>query len=181
MRWVVTNPSSFPPHPFFPHIPIWIVHSSHRLINSLIRWLIRPVHLWWFIWFFPQITHHNLHSIPYTHKVKSTEELHVKCIPAAATPWQWWLWETGSRYEKTSMGHLQNQHGLKNHPRTCNLNFAHDYLYDLGGVVLCPIEISGFFFYLILWIWPWKKLLITYQSFSREKIIIIAFYTKQEQ
>jgi hypothetical protein len=44
------------------------------------------------------------------------------------------------------MGHLQNQHGLKNHPRTCNLNFAHDYLYDLGGVVLCPIEISGFFF-----------------------------------
>jgi hypothetical protein len=107
--------------------------------------------------------------------------LHVKCIPAAATPWQWWLWETGSRYEKTSMGHLQNQHGLKNHPRTCNLNFAHDCLYDLGGVVLCPIEIIGFFFYLILWIWPWKKLLITYQSFSREKIIIIAFYTKQEQ
>ena len=179
MRWVVTNPSSFPPHPFFPHIPIWIVHSSHRLINSLIRWLIRPVHLWWLIWFFPQITHHNLHSIPYTHKVKSTEELHVKCIPAAATPWQWWLWETGSRYEKTSMGHLQNQHGLKNHPRTCNLNFAHDCLYDLGGVVLCPIEIIGFFFL------PDTMDLImdeiAYQSFSREKIIIIAFHTKQEQ
>ena len=40
MRGVVPNSSSFPSHPFLPHVPIWIVHSSHRLINSLIVRLI---------------------------------------------------------------------------------------------------------------------------------------------
>ena len=76
------------------------------------------------------------------------------------------------------MGHLQNQYGLKNHPRACNLNFAHDYLYDLGGVVLCPIEIIGFFLPDTMYLIEEE---IDYQSSSREKIIIIAFHTKQEQ